>query len=105
MTSKAPTVFVVDDDASVRGALARLLHSAGDQTKTFASAESFLAQSHFDAPGCIILDVRMPGLDGLELQQALARADGQLPIIFISGHGDVPMSVRAMKAGSPGFSA
>jgi FixJ family two-component response regulator len=103
MTSQPPTVFVVDDDASIRGALARLLHSAGYQTKTFASAESFLAQSHFDAPGCIVLDVRMPGLNGLELQQALAAADQQLPIVFITGHGDVPMSVRAMKAGAQDF--
>ncbi len=96
-------MFVVDDDASVRGALARLLHSAGYQTETFASAEGFLAQSRFDAPGCIILDVRMPGLNGLELQQALAAADRQLPIVFITGHGDVPMSVRAMKAGAEDF--
>jgi FixJ family two-component response regulator len=101
--SNVPTVFVVDDDASVRGALARLLHSAGYQTKTFASAEGFLAQSRFGAPGCIILDVRMPGLNGLELQQALSAADGQLPIVFITGHGDVPMSVRAMKAGAEDF--
>ncbi len=103
MTGKAPTVFVVDDDASVRGALARLLHSAGYQTETFASAEGFLAQSRFDAPGCILLDVRMPGLNGLELQQALAAANRQLPIVFITGHGDVPMSVRAMKAGAEDF--
>jgi FixJ family two-component response regulator len=96
-------VFVVDDDASVRGALARLLHSAGYQTETFASAEGFLAQSRFDAPGCILLDVRMPGLNGLELQEALAAADRQLPIVFITGHGDVPMSVRAMKAGAEDF--
>jgi FixJ family two-component response regulator len=103
VTSKVPTVFVVDDDASVRGALARLLHSAGYQTETFASAEGFLAQSRFDAPACILLDVRMPGLNGLELQQALAAADRQLPIVFITGHGDVPMSVRAMKAGAEDF--
>jgi FixJ family two-component response regulator len=103
VTSKVPTVFVVDDDASVRGALARLLHSAGYQTETFASAEGFLAQGRFDAPGCILLDVRMPGLNGLELQQALAAADRQLPIVFITGHGDVPMSVRAMKAGAEDF--
>jgi len=103
VTSKVPTVFVVDDDASLRGALARLLHSAGYQTETFASAEGFLAQSRFDAPGCILLDVRMPGLNGLELQQALAAADRQLPIVFITGHGDVPTSVRAMKAGAEDF--
>jgi FixJ family two-component response regulator len=103
VTSKVPTVFVVDDDASVRGALARLLHSAGYQTETFSSAEGFLAKSRFDAPGCILLDVRMPGLNGLELQEALAAADRQLPIVFITGHGDVPMSVRAMKAGAEDF--
>ena len=96
-------MFVVDDDASVRGALARLLHSAGYQTEIFASAESFLAQSRVDAPGCILLDVRMPGLNGLELQEALAAADRLLPIVFITGHGDVPMSVRAMKAGAEDF--
>lgn len=96
-------MFVVDDDASLRGALARLLHSAGYQTETFASAEGFLAQSRFDAPGCILLDVRMPGLNGLELQQTLAAADRQLPIVFITGHGDVPTSVRAMKAGAEDF--
>src|SRR5260221_11335151 len=102
-TGKPPTVFVVDDGASGRGALARLLHPAGYQTETFASAEGFLAQSRFDAPGCILLDVRMPGLNGLELQQALAAANRQLPIVFITGHGDVPMSVRAMKAGAEDF--
>jgi len=103
VTSKVPTVFVVDDDASVRGALARLLHSAGYQTEAFSSAEGFLAQGRFDAPGCILLDVRMPGLNGLELQEALAAADRQLPIVFITGYGDVPMSVRAMKAGAEDF--
>jgi FixJ family two-component response regulator len=103
VTGKVPTVFVVDDDASLRGALARLLHSAGYQTEIFASAEGFLAQSRFDAPGCILLDLRMPGLNGLELQQALAAADPQLPIVFITGHGDVPMSVRAMTAGAEDF--
>ena len=96
-------MFVVDDDASVRGALARLLHSAGYQTEAFSSAEGLLAQGHFDAPGCILLDVRMPGLNGLELQEALAAADQQLPIVFITGYGDVPMSVRAMKAGAEDF--
>jgi FixJ family two-component response regulator len=96
-------VFVVDDDASVRRALTRLLNAAGYQTEDFASAEDFLAHGHFDTPGCILLDVRMPGLNGLELQQALATADCQLPIVFITGHGDIPMTVRAMKAGAADF--
>jgi len=96
-------VFVVDDDASVRRALIRLLTAAGYQTEDFASAEEFLAYGHFDTPGCILLDVRMPGLNGLELQQALATADCQLPIVFITGHGDIPMTVRAMKAGAADF--
>lgn len=100
---KFPTVFVVDDDAAVRKALARLLDSAGYRAETFASAEDLLALSPFEAVGCIVLDVQMPGLNGIELQQALAALDRPLPIIFITGHGDVPMSVRAMKAGAVDF--
>jgi len=96
-------VFVVDDDASVRRALTRLLTATGYQTEDFASAEEFLACGHFDTPGCILLDVLMPGLNGLELQQALATAECQLPIVFITGHGDIPMTVRAMKAGAADF--
>ena len=103
MSTKAPTVFIVDDDASVRRALTRLLNAAGYPTEAFASAEDFLTHSHFDSPGCILLDVRMPGLDGLELQQALATGDRKLPIVFITGHGDIPMTVRAMKAGAADF--
>ena len=103
MSSKFPTVFVVDDEASVCKALARLLDSAGYRAETFSSAEDLLAQSPFDAVGCIVLDVQMPGLNGIELQDALAAMERQLPIVFITGHGDIPMSVRAMKAGAVDF--
>jgi FixJ family two-component response regulator len=103
VSTKSPTVFVVDDDAAVRKALARLLISAGYCAKTFASAEDLLNQSDIDAPGCIVLDVQMPGLSGLELQKALAAMDRPLPVVFITGHGDVPMSVSAMKAGAVDF--
>jgi len=106
VSSEAPTVFVADDDPAARRALARLLRSASYQSETFASAEGFLARSHFDAPGCILLDLlngRTPGLNGLELQQALDTADRQLPIVFVTGHGDIPMSVQAMKAGAVDF--
>jgi FixJ family two-component response regulator len=96
-------VFVVDDDAFVRKALARLLGSAGYRTETFASAEELLARSDFETVGCILVDVQMPGLNGLELQHALRTVDRQLPIVFITGHGDIPMSVRAMKAGAVDF--
>jgi FixJ family two-component response regulator len=92
----------VDDDAAVRKALARLLASAGYRAEAFASAEELLARTAFDV-GCIVLDVQMPGLNGLELQQALATRDRHLPIVFITGHGDIPMSVRAMKAGAVDF--
>jgi FixJ family two-component response regulator len=103
VSTKSPTVFVVDDDPAVRKALARLLSSTGYRAKTFASAEDLLAQSEIDAPGCIVLDVQMPGLNGLELQKALATMDRPLPVVFITGHGDVPMSVSAMKAGAVDF--
>jgi FixJ family two-component response regulator len=103
MSIKSPTVFVVDDDAAVRKALARLLASAGYRTETFASAEELLARSDFETVGCILVDVQMPGLNGLELQHALRAVDRQSPIVFITGHGDIPMSVRAMKAGAVDF--
>jgi len=96
-------VFVVDDDVSVRKALARLLASAGYRTETFASAEELLARGDFETVGCILVDVQMPGLNGLELQHALRTVDRQLPIVFITGYGDIPMSVRAMKAGAADF--
>ena len=104
MTETAPgTVFVVDDDASVRKSLVRLLKSAGYAAESFASAAEFLHRQPCDEPGCVVLDVRMPGMDGLGLQEHLARRDCPLPIVFISGHGDIPMSVRAMKAGAVDF--
>ena len=103
MTNAVPTVFVVDDDASVRKALSRLLRSAGLGVETFASAQDFLRHERPDAPGCLVLDVQMPGLDGLGLQQVLNERSRALPIVFITGHGDIPMSVRAMKAGAVDF--
>jgi FixJ family two-component response regulator len=103
MTKVAPIVFVVDDDASVRRALARLLRADGLSVATFASAQEFLRHGRPDAPACLVLDVRMPELDGLELQRSLNEANSVLPIVFITGHGDIPMSVRAMKAGATDF--
>ncbi len=103
MTDAASVVFVVDDDASVRKALSRLLRSAGLRVETFASAQEFLLYDRPDASGCLVLDVQMPGLDGLELQRALNEANVSLPVIFITGHGDIPTSVRAMKAGAVNF--
>lgn len=104
MTDHEPgTVFVVDDDASVRKSLVRLLQSVGHAVESFASAAELLQRQPFDEAGCVVLDVRMPGMDGLELQEHLARRDCPLPIVFISGHGDIPMSVRAMKAGAVDF--
>ena len=98
------TVFVVDDDASVHKALARLLVSAGYAVETFASAREFLDRGHHqDTPGCLVLDVSMPGLSGLDLQQELMAFSPPLPIIFITGHGDIPTSVRAMKGGAVDF--
>ncbi len=97
------TVFVIDDEASVRKALARLLGSAGYRVETFASAREFLGRPHYSGPGCLVLDVHMPGQSGLELQQAVASADNPLPIVFISGKSNIPESVRGMKAGAVDF--
>jgi FixJ family two-component response regulator len=97
------TVFVVDDDASVREALAGLIRSAGLKVQTFASAQEFLAHLPADVPGCLVLDVRLPGLSGLDLQTRMAEINLEIPIVFITGHGDVPTSVRAMKAGAMEF--
>jgi DNA-binding NtrC family response regulator len=99
MTTPAP-VYVVDDDASVRDAVGRLVRSAGWTVETFASAHEFLAMRRRSVPSCLILDVQLPGLSGLDLQQELAKVGSQIPIIFITGHGNIPMTVRAMKAGA-----
>jgi FixJ family two-component response regulator len=96
-------VFVIDDDESIREALKSLIRSVGLSVETFASARDFLQSSRPDVPSCLILDVRMPGLSGLDLQRDLAEANIHIPIIFITGHGDIPMSVRAMKAGAVEF--
>jgi FixJ family two-component response regulator len=96
-------VFVVDDDVSVREALESLVRSAGFKVETFPSAQDFLACRRVDAPSCLVLDVRLPGLSGLDLQKRIAEANTEIPIVFITGHGDVPTSVRAMKAGAVEF--
>ncbi len=100
-----PDVFLVDDDASVRRALTRLIKSAGHHVQTFASAREFLGTTRGveEAAGCLVLDVRMPGLTGMDLQRELQTKNRSLPIVFITGHGDIPMSVRAMKAGAVDF--
>lgn len=103
MTSAAAMVFVVDDDASVRKSLSRLISEAGYRVQAYASPEEFLARRPERGPSCLVLDVRMPGVTGLELQQALASAVHEIPIIFITGHGDIPMTVKAMKAGAMDF--
>src|ERR1700757_5067324 len=103
MNEKNPFVFVVDDDASIRESLKDLIESAGLNVQTFASAQEFLASPRSDAASCLVLDVQLPGLSGLDLQQELTKRDVQLPIIFITGHGDIPMTVRAMKAGALEF--
>lgn len=98
-----PIVFVVDDDLSVREALSSLIRSVGLRVETFASAQEFLRYQRPDVTACLVLDVRMPGLSGLDLQRELTHAEKRIPIIFITGHGDIPMSVRAMKAGAIEF--
>lgn len=96
-------VFVVDDDESVRESLVNLIRSAGLRVETFASAQQFLASPRAGVPSCLVLDVKMPGLSGLDLQQRLAEVNIEIPIVFITGHGDIPTSVRAMKAGAVEF--
>jgi len=103
MNNAEAIVFVIDDDESVREALKSLIRSVGLRVETFASAREFLQSPRPDLPACLILDVRMPGLSGLDLQRDLAEAHIHIPIIFITGHGDIPMSVRAMKAGAEEF--
>ncbi len=103
MTAQPPTVFLIDDDPSVRRGLARLLRIAEINVEAFASAADFLARAHHAGPGCIVLDVRMPGLNGLDLQAELTKAEYSMPVIFISAHGDVPITVQAMKEGAVDF--
>ena len=103
MNESPPIVYVVDDEPAVSISLKRLLRSVGLEARTYASAQEFLRSERPDAPGCLVLDVRLPGLSGLDLQQELAAAKIDLPVIFITGHGDIPMSVRAMKAGAVEF--
>ena len=103
MPEPRPTIFVVDDDASVREAVSNLLESVGFDAQTFASTEGFRNAIRPDAPSCLVLDIRLPGANGLDFQESLARAGISIPIIFITAHGDVPMTSRAMKAGAVEF--
>lgn len=103
MSGDVPVVFVVDDDSSVREGVTDLLRSVGLQVQSFASPQEFIDSKRPDVPGCLILDVRLPGPSGLELQRVLTSSDIQIPIIFISGHGDIPMSVQAIKSGAIEF--
>jgi FixJ family two-component response regulator len=103
MSADRAVVFVVDDDASMRRSLESLLRSVGHEVRLFSSAQEFMQAARPDAPGCLVLDVRMPGMSGLTFQEELAKAGVGLPVIFITGHGDVPMTVRAMKAGAVEF--
>jgi FixJ family two-component response regulator len=98
-----PTVFVVDDDEEMRLALGNLFRSVGHEVRLFSSTMEFLQAVTSDAPGCLVLDVRLPGMSGLEFQAKLTQANAHIPIIFMTGHGDIPMSVRAMKAGAVDF--
>jgi FixJ family two-component response regulator len=103
MNDEVPTIFVVDDDAAVRSSLAMLLKSVSLAAKTFESASSFLEQLQHEPSGCLVLDIRMPGMSGIELQQQLKQRGCALPIIFITGHGDVSMAVHAMREGAIDF--
>jgi FixJ family two-component response regulator len=103
MTETDAMVFVVDDDASMRESLKNLIRSVGLRVELFASAQEFLRSKRPDVPGCLVLDVRLPGLSGLDLQRRTSEAGLEIPIIFITGHGDIPMTVRAMKAGAVEF--
>ena len=104
MTSRStPTVFVIDDDVNVRAAIQGLLKAVGLRSEAFATAEEFLGNKQPDGPSCLVLDVSLPGVGGLELQRKLAEAGVHIPIIFITGHGDIPMTVRAIKSGAVEF--
>jgi len=104
MTAEAaPTVFIIDDDALVRRSVQGLLQSVGLRSAAFATVEEFLHSKRPDVPNCLVLDVSLPGISGLDFQRELAAAGAQIPIVFITGHGDIPMSVRAMKSGAVEF--
>jgi FixJ family two-component response regulator len=103
MADPDPTIHIIDDDASVRQALKRLIRSMGLRARSYASANDFLSAPPPRDPGCIVVDVRMPGMSGLELQDALGLQEAALPVVFITGHGTIPMSVRAMKSGAVDF--
>jgi FixJ family two-component response regulator len=98
-----PTVFIIDDDANVRASIAGLLKSVGLRSETFGTAQEFLSKTRSDGPSCLVLDVRLPGMNGLEVQRELTEKGVPIPIIFITGHGDIPMTVRAMKSGAVEF--
>lgn len=102
-SSKLSTIFIIDDDASIRASIQGLLKSVGLQSESFASANEFLSSGAAVRPGCLVLDVRLPGLNGLEFQRRLAEARIEIPIIFITAHGDIPMSVKAIKSGAVEF--
>jgi FixJ family two-component response regulator len=101
--SPGPVVYVVDDDEGMRTALCRLLEAAGYEARPYASAGDFLLAEAIDGPGCVLLDLKLPGPSGLDLQEALAKREDALPVVFLTGHGDVPSSVRALKAGASDF--
>jgi FixJ family two-component response regulator len=103
MIEEQPAVFIVEDDVSMRDALKNLLRSVGLRVETFSTAQEFLSSGRSSAPGCLVLDIRLPGLSGLDLQRQLVQANVQIPIIFMTAHGDVRMSVQAMKAGAVEF--
>src|ERR1700726_5069549 len=103
MKETLPIVFVCDDEFGVGVSIKRLLHSVGIEARHFTSASEFLRAKRPDAPGCIVLDVRLPDLSGLDLQKQLAKANVDLPVIFVTGHADIPMTVPATKAGAAGF--
>jgi FixJ family two-component response regulator len=103
MPEEQPTVFIIDDDISVREAIGEMVKSVGLRAETFESAQDFLKRGEPDGPSCLVLDVRLPGLSGFDLQRELAKANRKIPIVFITGYGDIPMSVQAMKSGAVEF--
>jgi len=103
MTEETPTVFIIDDDPSARRGMSRLVRAAGMHVEAYASAQEFIERQHYDGYGCILLDIKMPGMNGLEMQEELTKADYSLPIIFVSGHSDVPITAQAMKKGALDF--